>query len=228
MGDKITFSDIFKSSFLEGIDSTISLTDVAITLLVTFTVGMFIFFIYKKTFQGVLYEKSFNISLVMISLVTSLVIMAVTSNIILSLGMVGALSIVRFRTAVKDPMDTVFMFWAIAVGIANGAGLILLAVTGSLIIGIIIIIVCRFDKFGNPYLLVVTCKDEIIEDKINSMIEDTYKKFKIKSKIVSEAGIEATYEVRIDENDTTIVNRISGIEGVNNAVLVSYNGDFTV
>ena len=135
----MTFSDIFKSSFLEKV-TTFSVLDTAIALALSFVVGLFIYFVYKKTFNGVMYASSFGISLIGLSLITTLVILAVSSNVILSLGMVGALSIVRFRTAIKEPLDIVYLFWAIASGIVFGAGLIPLGVIGSLLIGIVLLV----------------------------------------------------------------------------------------
>ena len=135
----ITFNDIFKSSFLENVTS-ISVLDMVIAMVLAFAIGLFIFFVYKKTYQGVMYSTSFGVTLVALSMITTLVILAVTSNVVLSLGMVGALSIVRFRAAIKEPLDIAFLFWSIAVGIVLAAGMIPLAVFGSLIIGIILLI----------------------------------------------------------------------------------------
>ena len=132
----MTFSDIFKSSFLTNVTS-VSLLDMVLALVLAFGVGLFVFFIYKKTYSGVMYSSSFGVTLIALTMITTLVILAVTSNVVLSLGMVGALSIVRFRTAIKEPMDIAFLFWSIAVGIVLGAGLIPLAVFGSVVIGII-------------------------------------------------------------------------------------------
>ena len=132
--DTTTFSDIFQSSFLENITS-ISILDIAISLVLAFGLGVFIFFIYKKTFSGVMYSSSFALTLIALTMITTVVILAVSSNVVLSLGMVGALSIVRFRTAIKEPSDIAFLFWAIAVGIVLAAGMIPLAIIGSVIIG---------------------------------------------------------------------------------------------
>ncbi|MCJ7689907.1 MAG: DUF4956 domain-containing protein, partial [Clostridiaceae bacterium] len=134
MNNQISLSDIFQSNFLEN-STSISLVDGALALGLAFCIGLFIYAVYKKTFKGVMYSKSFSTSLIALCMITSLVILAVTSNVILSLGMVGALSIVRFRTAIKDPMDIAYLFWSIAVGIVLGAGLIPLAIVGSLFIG---------------------------------------------------------------------------------------------
>ena len=221
----MTFSDVFKSSFLSNINS-FSTLDVLLALGLAFVLGLFIFLIYKKTYQGVMYSDSFGISLIAMSMITSLVIIAVTSNVVLSLGMVGALSIVRFRTAIKEPMDIAFLFWAIAVGIVLGAGLIPLAIIGSVIIGIIIVVFSTRKIGDTPYILVVNCENEETESTANTLIKEEAKKSVLKSKAVNKLGVELTYEVRIKDDNTGFVNKISACEGVTNAVLVSYNGEY--
>ena len=221
----MSFSDVFKSSFLENIN-TFSTADVLLALGLSFVLGLFIFLVYKKTYQGVMYSDSFGVSLIAMSMITSLVILAVTSNVVLSLGMVGALSIVRFRTAIKEPMDIAFLFWAIAVGIVLGAGLLPLAVIGSVIIGVIIVIFST-RKIGDiPYILVVNCENGEIEADAARLVKDEAKKSILKSKTVNKLGIELTYEVRIKEENSDFVNKLSAISGVTNAVLVSYNGEY--
>lgn len=221
----MTFSDVFKSSFLSNIN-TFSTLDVLLALGLSFVIGLFIFLIYKKTYQGVMYSDSFGVSLIAMSMITSLVIIAVTSNVVLSLGMVGALSIVRFRTAIKEPMDIAFLFWAIAVGIVLGAGLLPLAIIGSVIIGIIIVVFSTRKIGDTPYILVVNCVDESTEVAIKELISKETKKNLLKSKSVNKLGIELTFEVRIKDNDTHFVNQVSTAAGVSNAVLVSYNGEY--
>ena len=221
----MTFSDVFKSSFLSNINS-FSTLDVLLALGLAFVIGLFIFLIYKKTYQGVMYSDSFGISLIAMSMITSLVIIAVTSNVVLSLGMVGALSIVRFRTAIKEPMDIAFLFWAIAVGIVLGAGLLPLAIIGSVIIGIIIVVFSTRKIGDTPYILVVSCENEETESVAYELIKEDAKKSLLKSKSVNKLGIELTYEVRIKDDNTGFVNKISAIDGVTNAVLVSYHGEY--
>ena len=221
----MTFSDVFKSSFLSNINS-FSTLDVLLALGLSFVIGLFIFLIYKKTYQGVMYSDSFGVSLIAMSMTTSLVIIAVTSNVVLSLGMVGALSIVRFRTAIKEPMDIAFLFWAIAVGIVLGAGLIPLAIIGSVIIGIIIVVFSTRKIGDTPYILVVNCENEENENTANTLIKEEAKKSVLKSKAVNKLGVELTYEVRIKDDNTSFVNKISAVDGVTNAVLVSYNGEY--
>ena len=221
----MTFSDIFKSSFLESVKE-FSMIDTLIGMIFALAIGLFIFLIYKKTFSGVMYSTGFALSLVGLSLVTTLVIMAVTSNVVLSLGMVGALSIVRFRAAIKEPTEIVFLFWAIAAGIVIGAGMIPLAVIGSVIIGgILVIFVNR--KFQNtPYILIVNCMDENAENIAMGILQQSVSKYIVKSKTVTAAGIELTAEIRVNDAATNFVNRINSVNGVSGATLVTYNGEY--
>lgn len=221
----MTFSDIFKSSFLNEVTS-FSILDTAIALALSFVVGLFIYFIYRKTYNGVMYASSFGLSLIGLSLITTLVILAVSSNVILSLGMVGALSIVRFRTAIKEPLDIVYLFWAIASGIVFGAGLWPLGVLGSLVIGIVLLVFSNRKVRENPYLLVVDCETETAEQEMCRLVAGQVRKQMVKSKTVSEKGIELTVEVRLREGTTDFVNQVAKLPGISNAVLVSYNGDY--
>jgi uncharacterized membrane protein YhiD involved in acid resistance len=225
MSSQISFNDIFKSSFMDKV-SSFSILDTGIALAVSFAIGLFIFLVYKKTFKGVMYSSSFGVSLIVMCLTTTFIIIGITSNVVLSLGMVGALSIVRFRTAVKEPMDIAFLFWAISVGIISGAGLIPLAVIGSLFIGIIILVFANRNTNESPYILVVNMNNQDSEDEIMSYIGRKVKKQVIKSKTVSNGLIEMTFEIRLKKESTNFVNEISKMEGVNNAALVSYNGEY--
>lgn len=221
----MSFSDIFKSNFLENMN-TFSTVDVLLALGLAFVLGLFIFLIYKKTYSGVMYSESFGISLIAMAMITSLVIIAVTSNVVLSLGMVGALSIVRFRTAVKEPMDITFMFWSIAVGIVLGAGLVPLAVIGSVIIGIILVIFTTRRTKDIPYILVVNCEDKTAEEFAVQNVTEQAKKSVLKSKNMNKSGIELTYEIRLKNADASLVNDLLEISGITNAVLISYNGEY--
>jgi len=221
----MSFGDIFKSSFLESV-TEFSAVDVMIGMVFALIIGLFIMLIYKKSFSGVMYSKGFAMSLVGLSLVTTLVIMAVTSNVVLSLGMVGALSIVRFRAAIKEPMEIVFLFWSLAVGIVIGAGMIPLAVIGSLIIGLIFIIFVNLKVSHTPYILIVNCADEKAEKSAMELIEKSVGKYVVKSKTVNDSGIELTVEIRIKDPATDFVNSIKEVSGVSSATLVTYNGDY--
>ncbi len=221
----MTFNDIFKSSFLENV-TQFSILDTLLGLGVALVIGLFIFLIYKKTLTGVLYSDGFALTLVGLSLVTTLVIMAVTSNVVLSLGMVGALSIVRFRTAIKEPVEIVFLFWALAVGIVIGAGMIPLAVMGSAIIGVILLLFGNRKVRENPYILVVSCQNEQAEAILHQALAETTRHYNVKSKTVTAAGIEMTAELRTKNANTSFVSSLLTIPGVENATLVSYNGDY--
>ena len=221
----MTFNDIFKSSFLENV-SEFSILDTVIGLAVALVIGLFIFIIYRKTLTGVLYSSGFALTLVGLSLVTTLVIMAVTSNVVLSLGMVGALSIVRFRTAIKEPVEIVFLFWSLAVGIVIGAGMIPLAVIGSAIIGVILLLFANRKIRNNPYILVLHCADESAENAALDVLGKDTAHYIVKSKTITTAGIELTAELRTKNASTAFVNSIAQLTGVENATLVSYNGEY--
>ncbi|WP_270942218.1 DUF4956 domain-containing protein [Romboutsia lituseburensis] len=222
----MTFNDVFKSSFVDKV-SGFSAIDSIIALGAAFLVGLFIYMVYKKTFMGVMYSRPFNVSLVALTMLTTFVILAVTSNVVLSLGMVGALSIVRFRTAIKDPMDLVFLFWAIASGIVLGAGLIPLAIFASIVMGLILVFFANKTVLDTPYILMINCNDENSEEVVNKKIKSTFSKYQVKSKsVIPDRGIELVFEVRMKNGETKFVNELSQIQGVTNSVLVSYNGDY--
>ena len=222
----MTFNDIFKSSFLEKA-AEFSVLDVAIAMLLSFAIGLFIFYVYKKTFAGVMYSASFGVSIMAMTLITTLIILAVTSNIVLSLGMVGALSIVRFRTAVKEPLDIAFLFWAISAGIVIGAGLIPLGIIGSVFIGIILLVFVNKKSNDTPYIVVLNLDNDKAESDCMRIIKEKTKKSLIKAKTVSKNGIELTVEVRLLDMSAKLLNELIDINGVNNACLVSYNGEYT-
>ena len=212
----MTFSDIFKSSFLENFTS-VSVTDMILALALAFGIGMFIFLIYKKTFTGVMYSSSFAVTLVALTMITTLVILAVTSNVVLSLGMVGALSIVRFRTPIKEP---------IAVGIVLAAGMILLAVVGSVVIGIVLLIFVNKKSHVNPYIAVIRCENYESETEASEFLKKNTERCVVKSKTAQKDFIELNMEIRLRDENTDFINVLSEIPGVNSAVLVSYNGDY--
>lgn len=220
-----TFQDIFKSDFLEKV-SSFSALDMVIALLAALAIGLFIFFVYQKTFKGVMYSYSFGVSLIAMTLITTVLIMAVTSNVVLSLGMVGALSIVRFRTAIKEPMDIAYLFWAIAVGIMIGAGLLPLAVFSSIVIGILLVLFINHKTSDTPYILVLHCENEDGENTALQTIAASTKRYLIKSKTISKSGIEVTVEIRLKDGTTDFINNISGMNGISDVVLVSYNGEY--
>ena len=221
----MSFSDIFKSSFLEQITS-FSLLDMALALGLAFVIGLYIFIIYRKTFNGVMYSASFGLSLVALSMITALVILTISSNVVLSLGMVGALSIVRFRTAIKEPMDIAFLFWAIAVGIVLAAGLIVLAVIGSAVIGLILIVFVNRRSWLDPYIVVLRCDGAESEREAADFLKKSVTRCSVKSKTVQPGSVELNVEVRMKGESTDFINALAALPGVQSAVLVSYNGEY--
>ena len=219
-----TFTDILKNSFLEE-TADFSIAAASVSLLSALFIGLFIFFIYKKTYAGVMYSKPFNTSLVLLSVLTTFVILAVTSNVVLSLGMVGALSIVRFRTAIKEPLDLVFLFWSISVGIILGAGLYSLAFLGSAFITVILLVLTGKVDSSAPYILMLQLENENAELQATEIIKIRFGKVIVKSKSITDGQPELIYEVKVKNNETSFMNELSAIEGVQNATLVSYNGN---
>lgn len=222
----MTFNDIFKSSFLENIAS-VSFLDMALALVLAFGIGLFIFLIYKKTFSGVMYSAGFGVTLVALTMISTFVILAVTSNVVLSLGMVGALSIVRFRTAIKEPVDIAFLFWAIAAGIVLAAGLIPLAVFGSVAIGIVLLVFANRKAHTKPYIVVLRCENHDSEPAATEFLKKQVDRCVVKSKTAQQGAVELNVEVRMRDDNTDFVNILSEMNGVSSAVLVSYNGDYT-
>ena len=221
----MTFSDIFKSGFLEKV-SSVSIPDMILTIVLSFGIGLFIFFVYKKTYRGVMYSAGFGTTLIALTMITAIVILAVTSNVVLSLGMVGALSIVRFRTAIKDPLDIAFLFWSIGAGIILAAGMIPLAVFGSVCIGVILLIFVNRSSNTHPYMVVLSCTDHDAEVKAKEFLSRNVTRTATKSKSAVKGAIELNIEVRLREDNTDFINRLSEMPGVSSAVLVSYNGDY--
>ena len=221
----MTFNDIFKSSFLENV-SAVSPLDIVLALVLAFGVGMFIFLVYKKTYAGVMYSSSFGVTLVALTMITTLVILAVTSNVVLSLGMVGALSIVRFRTAIKEPLDIAFLFWSIAAGIVLAAGMLPLAVFGSVLIGVILLVFANRKQNVNPYIVVLRCDGRDSEKAATDFLAAQTKRCAVKSKTVQKGLTELNLEIRLKGDDTGFINDLAELPGVQSAVLVSYNGDY--
>ena len=221
----MTFNDIFKSSFLENITS-VSILDMALALVLAFGLGLFILFVYKKTYQGVMYSSSFGTTLIALTMITTVVILAVTSNVVLSLGMVGALSIVRFRTAIKEPLDIAFLFWSIAVGIVLAAGMIPLAVIGSVVIGLILLVFVNRKQHSSPYIAVLSCADSEAEKAAVEYLKSKTEKCVVKSKTASKGAVELNLDVRLRDDNTDFIDELADMQGVTSAVLVSYNGEY--
>lgn len=217
---------VIKNSVLEGFSASGDLTwsRVLVTVAVAFVIGLFVYFIYKRTFTGVLFTKSFGLALILLSMVTATVIMTISSNLMLSLGMVGALSIVRFRTAVKDPMDTIYMFWVIAEGIMIGATQYLIALIAAVVIGVIMIVLSLFKfKKNKPFILVLRFAHAAKAD-VQRLLE-RFPEGKLKSKTVTKDMIELTIEMNMTGQDIGMMEKFLDIPGVYDASVVSYTGD---
>ena len=211
--------------FLENI-TAVTVTDMLLTIGLAFGIGLFIFYVYKKTYQGVMYSSSFGVTLIALTMITSQVILAVTSNVVLSLGMVGALSIVRFRTAIKEPLDIAFLFWSISAGIILAAGMIPLAVIGSVVIGLILLLFVNKKPHRNPYIIVLSCRDHESETGAMKYINDHVDRCVVKSKSAQAGLVEINMDVRLKDTNTDFINELSSMDGINSAVLVSYNGEY--
>ena len=221
----MTFNDIFKSSFLEEIAS-FSILDMVIALALAFAMGLFINFIYRKTFRGVMFSKTFGVALMALTMITTLVILAVTSNVVLSLGMVGALSIVRFRTAIKEPMDLMFLFWSISVGIICGAGLAQVAVILSVVMTLGILILDRLPVARAPMIFVVNADNFDAEDAVVETVRKYAKHYRIKSRNLAENSLDLVLELRTDEGGK-LVREVMELAGVTSASLLAHDGEVT-
>jgi uncharacterized membrane protein YhiD involved in acid resistance len=216
---------IFNFSFLDKAAS-FSVPDILVALFISFALGLFIFFVYTKTFKGVMHSSSFGIALIAMDMITTLVVLTVSTNLIASLGMVGALSIVRFRTVVKEPLDLVYLFWSITIGIVVGAGLIPMAIIGTLVIGLILFVFVNRKTGETPYVVVISCESEQAEIQSLTLLNGQTKKHVVKAKSVSKDGVELTVEVRLKDSSSGFINALLSVPGVFNATLVSYNGDY--
>ena len=222
----MSWQDFLKNTDFFSTD--LSVTAIAYTLLFSFALGLFIFFIYRVSYKGVMYSRAFNVTLIAISMITSSIILAITSNIILSLGMVGALSIVRFRTAIKDPIDVAYLFWAIGIGIVSGAGLWKLALMSSVVIGIILLVFSKISDVKAPYLLVISYQTEETNDLVFNLIESEAKRYRLKSKVLNGKNYELTIEIRERNKTASLVNKIGKINNVTSVAQLGYDGDFAV
>ena len=219
------FSDVFKSSFLENVTG-VNVVDMLLALVLAWCIGMFIFFVYKKTYMGVMYSSSFGVTLIALTMITTIVILAVTSNVVLSLGMVGALSIVRFRTAVKDPMDLAFLFWTISVGIICGASLFEVAMEASALITVIMLMLHFVPNAKPALLLLVNGSDSGIQTELNQVLKANTSYFKVKSRNVTAMGIDMIIELKTKDEDT-LVEKVLAIDKIESATLMAHDGEIS-
>ncbi|MDD4112998.1 MAG: DUF4956 domain-containing protein [Herbinix sp.] len=218
-----TFSDIFKKSFLNDATMDLNFLNVIMSLLAAYVCGMIIYFVYKKFYKGVLYSHNFNILLVLVSMITTFIVLTISSNVMLSLGMVGALSIVRFRTAVKDPLDVGFLFFAISIGITCGASLYLMSFVCTVLISLIYILMVKVKTDSHVYLLIVKYEESASENVLKVLSD---MKYALKNKTMFRDVVELTIEMKLKSDNTEFVSAISKIEGVQSTALINYTGDF--
>lgn len=211
---------------LDALELTIP--DILLNLLIVLILSLWVLLIYKLSYQSNVYNKSFAMSLPISAMVTAMVIMAVSSNVILSLGMVGALSIIRFRTAIKNPLDTIFMFWTIGIGITVGANTTILAIIGSAVIGLAILFVQALELFNQPYILIVSAESNLSEEKLLKEVEQVHPKYQIRNKSIRKEDSEYTFELRGKKDLTSKINTLKEVEGVKSVMLLSYRGDYVV
>lgn len=217
------FSDIFKKGFLQA-TGNLTTADFIMSILAAFLCGMIVYMVYRYFYKGVIYNNNFNILLVLTTMVTCFIVIVISSNVVLSLGMVGALSIVRFRTAIKDPLDVGFLYWAVAVGITCGAGLYIISFAATVIIAAVYILLIRVHNKKRVYLLIIKYRNKAHENVIK---EIAYLRKVLKNRTMTNEMTEITYEIRMDENNTSFVLALSKIEGVEFATVVEFTGDYS-
>lgn len=218
-----TFSDIFKKSFLEGSSTQISIPGIILVMGFSLLVAAYIYYIYKKCYVGVIYSHNFNVAIAMMTIISAMIIATISSNITLSLGMVGALSIVRFRTAIKDPIDLIFLFWAVAAGITVGARLWVMVLVGNLCVGLAFLIMTKLKRKGSVYLLVISFDDEVFPE-VNTILS-TFR-YTLRSKISKDRKTEMTVEITLKDENTQFTQKLTPIKGVYSVSMISYSGEF--
>ena len=221
-----SFIDELFGTDVTSYTSTVSPLAITFTILSVFVLSLIILFTYKNSYQTTVYNRSFAISLPIVAMVTSVIIISVSSNIILSLGMVGALSIVRFRTALKNPFDTVFMFWAVGLGITSGAGLVLIAFLSTILISSSIFILIALEVFVTSYFLIIRADSTEDEELIFEKITELYGKHTLRNKTVKDNSLDLTIEIKSKDKKYEEVNKIKEIKSVKSIVLLSHQGDY--
>ena len=220
-----TFSDVFKNSFVENFNQDLGMGRFLLTMAVSLLLGLLIAVIYRVSYRGVLFSRAFAVSLLAMEVITTLILLTITSNVVLSLGMVGALSIIRFRTAIKDPLDIVFLYYAICGGIMCGAGLLGLAAIGTVIVGVILVVASRLPAAADSYILMITVNPED-EEPIVKYIEKSTKRSKLKSKALVENTVELSMEVTLIAGSTKFLNKLNAYPGVSSVTLVKSTGEY--
>lgn len=224
MADTQDFFELIGQSFDLSVQfENLSLPRILLAMLCATLCGLIIYFVYRMFYRGVVYSDNFNILVLLITVVTSFIIMTISANLVLSLGMVGALSIVRFRSAIKDPLDVGFLFWGVAAGLTAGAGLYFVAIIGTVVIAVIYIALTMTKKERKSYLLIVRY-NEVAETNIEALLGNL--KYKLKNKTQTAESIELTIEIKVKSNDTTQLSRFKAVDGVETVTLLEYSGEY--
>ena len=196
-----------------------------VPLLVSMAMGFLIYFVYSKSFKGVVFNHGFSVTLALMTILTTVVTLAISSNIALSLGMVGALSIVRYRAAIKDPMDLLFLFWAVTTGITTGARMHHLALISAVLVILVLLLVSRYDPLNKMYIIIVNYSGEDIDDELRRILRE--RRFQIKSKTIRQDEVELAAEIRVNRENFAFMKMIRELPAVNNVTLVQYNGEYS-
>lgn len=220
-----TFSDVFKKSFVENFNQDLGMGRFLLTMAVSILIGLLIIVVYRISYRGVLFSRTFAVSLLAMDVITTLILMTITSNIVLSLGMVGALSIIRFRTAIKDPLDIVFLYYSICAGIMCGANLLGLAAVGAVVVGVILIVASRLPSAADSYILMINVNPDD-EEPVVRYIEKSTKKSRLKSKALVENTVELSMEVTLISGSTKFLNKLNAYPGVSSVTLVKSTGEY--
>ena len=223
----MTFKDIFKNSFLNGFSSGIDVKTILIGLAITTVLSLYIFFIYRLVTRKTFYAQTFNLSLIAMAVITAAIILTIQSNIVLALGMVGALSIIRFRTAIKDPLDLVFLYWSISIGIICGAGLSVIAVILTLLISLVVLGMQKYPLKKLSMILVVNSTDIDSDTAILETVAKYSENYKVKSKNLTPSSLDMVIEIKVDA-ESRLVREVLNIEGVTSASILSHDGEITV
>ena len=220
----MSFKDIFKNSFLNGFTEGLDVKTIIIGLAITTLLACYIFFVYRIVTRKSFYSQNFNLSLISMAIITAAIILTIQSNIVLSLGMVGALSIIRFRTAIKDPLDLVFLYWSISIGIICGAGLSVIAVILSLVMSFVVLLMQKYPIKKLSMILVVNSTNPESDKLIISEVKKFCKRYKVKSKNLTNESLDMIIEINVDE-ESALVHEVLKIDGVKSASILSHDGD---
>lgn len=222
----MTFQDIFKNAFIEGFENGIDMQTIILQLLITTLLALYVFFIYRLVTRKTFYSTTFNLTLIAMAIITAAIILTIQSNIVLSLGMVGALSIIRFRTAIKDPLDLVFLYWSISIGIICGAGLSVIAVSLTVLMSAVVLLMQKYPTKKESMILIVNSSNNKNDQLILDVVKKYCKYYKVKSKNVTSSSLDMIIEIKVPQ-ESDLVDEVIKIEGVSSASILTHDGEIT-